>query len=458
MRPETARPPGPSAPALVQTWSWLRWGSWLEALERYQRRYGDVFRVEILGPRYRRDRGRWPLTRRTWVVYSAPDHIREIFALTGDVLRAGEALEPLECFLGPRSLIVLDGAEHRDERREVLAIFSADRLARLEQSVTLAAARAVDRWAPGSGIDVWKLIERTVEEVNLAMALARRPDEAGRLRSLGHRARRAFALRLFVRTVFRARLEPGRETDEGRQALRDLVIRRLDETRALTHATGTSLLDMLLEDTPAPTDADLDTVVERLITLGAGMENAIAAVAWTCLHLLRNPEALERVCAEVRGGAPHVVPGPESYLEAACKESLRLHPPFPFVIRRVAQPVSIGGFELAPDTFVVASLYLMHRRRELFPEPEAFRPERFLGQAGHPDAYLPFGAGARRCLGHPFAVRQVRAVLAEIFRRFDVELEGAASVRVARRTITLVPATGVARVTLRPHAGATATV
>jgi cytochrome P450 len=452
-----SRPPGPAAPALVETWRWLRWGTWLDALEGYRRRYGDVFQVELLGPRYRRDRGRWPLARRQWVVFCAPDHVRDIFALTGDVLRAGEALEPLDCVLGPRSLIVMDGAAHRDERREMQALFAPDPLARLEQSMVRAAARAVDGWTPGSGLDLWTLVERTVEEMNLTMALARRPDEARALRSIGHRARRAFALRLIVRIVLRERYEARHRPDEGRRTLRELVTRRLDEIRSGTGVANTSLLDVLLGDDPAPSDASLDTVVERLITLGAGMENAIAAVAWTCLHLLRNPEALERVRDEVRAlGAE--APGPDSYLEAACKEALRLHPPCPFVVRRVAQPVTLGGFELAPGTFVVASLYLLHRRAEAFPEPDAFRPERFLGRSGLPDGYLPFGTGARRCLGHVFAVRQIRIMVAEIFRRFDLELEGVASLRAARRTITLAPAVGAARVTLRPCAGVPATV
>ena len=449
------RPPGPSVPAVIQTWRAVRWGSWLGALERYQRRYGDVFQVKALGPRDRRDHSRWPLDRRTWVVYSAPQHIREIFALTGDALRAGEALEPLGCFLGPRSLIVLDGTEHDNERRDMLGLFSADRLGRLEHTMARVAARAVGRWASGSGVDLWKLIESTVEEMNLALALGRRPDEAERLRGIGHRVRRGFALRLLIGILLHARMDSGDPTDEGRRALRELVTRRLVETRGRPHTVETSLLDILLEDTPAPTDADLDVVVERLITLGAGMENAIAAVAWTCLHLLRNPRTRDRVINEVRGH-PSAVPGPDSYLEAACKESLRLHPPFPFVFRRVTRPLSLGGFALAPDMVVVAGLYLLHRRGELFSEPETFRPERFLVPLTQPDAYLPFGVGARRCLGQAFAGRQMRIMIAEIFRRFDLELEGAGPVRTARQTITLVPARGVASVTIRARAGAPA--
>jgi cytochrome P450 len=449
MRPESARPPGPSAPALVQTWRWLRWGSSLGLLERYQRQYGDVFRVEVLGPSYRCDGRRWPLSRRTCVVYSAPETIREIFALTGDVLHAGEALAPLEGVLGRRALTLLDGAEHRDERRDMLALLSTDRLDRLEHRMVLAAARAVDRWTPGSGLDLWNLIERTVDELNHATALARHPDEVTWLRRMVHRARRGFLLRLFMQTVRGGRAEAGGRTDPSWRAVRDLVARQLHEGRARTPRAETLLLDVLLEGNPAPSEADLDVVVQRLMTLGAGMENTIAAVAWTCLHLLRNPEALERVRSEVRGDRSHV-PRPDSYLEAACKESLRLHPPFPFVIRRVAQPVSIGGFELAPGTLVVASLYLLHRRPELFPEPQAFRPERFMGERVRADAYLPFGTGPRRCLGHAFAVRQIRIMLAEIFRRFDLELESVAPIRAARRTITMVPASGAARVTVRP--------
>jgi cytochrome P450 len=109
------------------------------------------------------------------------------------------------------------------------------------------------------------------------------------------------------------------------------------------------------------------------------------------------------------------------------------------VVRRVAAPVTIGGVALAPGGFVMASMYLLHRRGDLFPEPDAFLPERFLGRQPKPGTYLPFGAGLRRCLGSALATRQMRTVLAEVLREFDVKSERPATLREARRNVTVVP-------------------
>jgi cytochrome P450 len=423
----------------------------LEILERHGRRYGDTFRLEIFAPRHGRERGRWPLARRTVVIYSAPDDVHEIFAQSGDSLRAGAALEPLQDFVGPRSLIVLDGAEHRNERREMRAPFGPERLAELDAAMPTAAARAVAGWMPGRGIDLWDLVDATVETMNLVLAVGARPDETARLSTLMRRARRGFASRLLLRSLVGpplARWSAAERMAGIRRALRDVIARRLGETGARRDRATAALLDGLLERTPAPTEAEIEATVDRVITLLAGMENASAAAAWTCLHLLRTPSALERVRREVRAGAGSAVPGADSFLEAACKESLRLHPPFPVVIRHVTRPLAIGGYSLAPGTLVAASMYLMHRRPELFPEPEVFRPERFLEEPGGGGS-LPFGAGARRCLGHAFASRQLRVVIAEMLRRFDIEVEGTAALAAARRTATVVPAGGV-KVTVRP--------
>ena len=186
------------------------------------------------------------------------------------------------------------------------------------------------------------------------------------------------------------------------------------------------------------TAAGVELLVDRLLTLVGGMDNASAAVGWTCQHLVRTPAALSRATNEVRatGGG---IPGPDSYLEAVCKESLRLHPPFPVVVRRVARPVTIGGVTLAHGSFVMASMYLMHRRPDLFPEPDTFQPERFLDRQPGPGTYLPFGSGLRRCLGSALATRQMRTVLAEVLREFDVQSDRPATLREARRNVTVIP-------------------
>jgi cytochrome P450 len=291
-----------------------------------------------------------------------------------------------------------------------------------------------------------------VETLNLVLAVGARPDETRPLVDLMRRARRGFVPRLLLRSFLGPPLtswSAGERMAGIRRAGRDLIARRLAENHGTRGAeAGTSLLDVLLGRNPAPTEPEIEAMLDRMITVLAGMENSTAAAAWTCLHLLGTPTALERVQREVRACAEGAVPGPDSFLEAACKESLRLHPPFPFVVRRVARPLTIGGYALAPDTLVIACMYLLHRRAELFPDPEVFRPERFMDEPAG-GSYLPFGAGVRRCLGHAFATRQLRVVIAEMLRRFDITADGTPGLAATRRTATIVPAGGTT-VTVRP--------
>jgi cytochrome P450 len=425
----------------MQTWSWLR-RSPLALLEAHQRRYGDTFRLEIVGPRYRRDRTRWPLARRTVVVYTAPRDVHEVFQRSGDALRAGEAQEFLEWFLGPRSLMVLDHGEHGDERRDMLALFAPHHLPGFERSMQRSAARAIGRWAPGRGIDLRRLIDHAFEEVNFTIALGVRPEDIAPLIRLTRRARTIFAAPLLFLPVLRADLgarSPGGCVAAVRAGLRDVIRRRVREVPAGAGISERSLLDTLLARAGGIA-ADVETVLDRLITILGGMDNASAAAGWACVHLLRNPSALQRAGQEIRECPDDVVPGPDSFLEAVCKESLRLHPPFPAIVRRVARPVSIGGLSLVPDTFVMASMYLLHRRAELFPEPEAFRPERFTDGGRSSADYVPFGAGLRHCVGHAFAARQMRAVLTELLRRFDVVPDVTPALEATRRNVTVFPA------------------
>ncbi len=450
--PNARRPPGSTLPPIAQTWAWIR-RSPLELFETHRRRYGDVFRVEILGPRYRRDRGRWPLARRTVIVYSAPRDVHEIFARSGDALRAGEAQEFLEWFLGPRSLMVLDGAEHRDERRDLLSLFGTEQLARFEATMQRAAGRAVGRWTPGPRVDLRRLVDHVLDDVNFAVALGGDPDELVDVSELWRRARLSFTAPLLLLRLFRADLgtrSPGGCLAAVRVALRRVVERRMRAPR--TPGAG-CLLDALLLRPGTAADPDVELILDRLITILGGMDNASAAAAWAWIHLLRNPSALGRATDEVRECPGDAVPGSDSFLEAVGKETLRLHSPFPAVVRRVVEPMSIGGHDLVPDTFVAASMYLMHRRPDLFPEPEVFRPERFMDGVGPMTDYVPFGAGVRRCIGSALATRQMRVVLAEIVRRFDIERENIPDLRATQRNVTVFPAS-TARVTLRLRATA----
>ena len=194
---------------------------------------------------------------------------------------------------------------------------------------------------------------------------------------------------------------------------------------AARHEDGTPMSERELRD-------------ELMTLLVAGHETTATALSWAMERLTRLPGGWEALRA-----------GGEDHAEAAAKETLRLRPVLPVVLRNVQRPVRIGGIDLPAGTVVAPSIYLVHRRPELYPDPAAFRPERFLGE--HPEGgtytWIPFGGGVRRCLGAAFAMMELRVVLAELAALVDAAPARRDPEQTARRAITLIPADG-ARVVL----------
>ena len=140
---------------------------------------------------------------------------------------------------------------------------------------------------------------------------------------------------------------------------------------------------------------------DQVVTiLAAGHETTAGSLAWALERLARHPDVLDRIRHK-----------DEEYLDATVKEVLRVRPVLTIAARRVKQPFEVGGHVLPPGVHVAPCIYLAHRRREAWPEPTAFRPERFLERQPAPYTYLPFGGGVRRCAGAPFAEMEVREVL-----------------------------------------------
>jgi cytochrome P450 len=213
------------------------------------------------------------------------------------------------------------------------------------------------------------------------------------------------------------------------------------------HAAG-DMLDQLLRarrpDGSALTDREIQVHLADMVV--AGHETTTVAIAWTCYELCRHPDAMARVVDELDGHPPPCDAAslaPLRYLEAACCESLRLHPPLVFLTRKVARPLHVAGHDVPPGVGVSLVLPLIHGDPATYPDPRQFRPERFLERSYGPDQFLPFGGGAKRCLGASFAVQEMMIVLAGLLSRFEIRLRRNRSVRPRARTITIAPAGGV---------------
>jgi cytochrome P450 len=207
------------------------------------------------------------------------------------------------------------------------------------------------------------------------------------------------------------------------------------------------ILSMLVtarfEDGEPMDDAE---VRDQLITLLlAGHETTATGLAWAFDLLLRHPHVLEQLVAAVDEGD-------DAYVRAVVSEALRLRPVVPLAGRRLSEELRVDGHVLPPGTDVTPAIWLAHTRADRYPEPYAFRPERFLGDAPSTYAWLPFGGGVRRCIGAAFAEMEMRVTLGEILRRRTLRPASGAAERVARRNVTFSPARGT-RVLAAPRAG-----
>lgn len=398
-------------------------------MEQCRDRYGDVFTGRIFGDQ--------PL-----VFVSDPDLVRLV--LTGDpeVLRAGEGNAILGPVVGSRSLLLLDGAEHLEKRRMMLPAFQGDRMSAYVQLMTDVTAREVGSWPVGR-IAAWPRMQAiTLEIIVEAVFGMTDPVSAARMRAaltemLDWLGRPSRLLRLAVATRGVRERGEARGLGRFRQAtagVHRLLQEELDRRRRGEIAPSDDVLSLLLAardpDGHGLTDDELRA---QLITLlVAGHETTATTLAWTLERLVRHPEALARAVAEADAGE-------HAWIDAVLRETLRLRPVLPIVVRHTTEPVDVGPHRIPAGVDIAPCIHLLHRRPELYPEPHAFRPERFLGVTPGTYTWLPFGGGVRRCLGASFALVEARVVLAELLRTVTVQAPSPRAERVSRRAITLTP-------------------
>ncbi|HKG04431.1 MAG TPA: cytochrome P450, partial [Conexibacter sp.] len=371
-----------------------------------------------------------------WVMLAHPDAIREVF--TGDpaLLHAGKANVVLRPFLGRASVLLLDGAEHLRQRKLMLPPFHGARMAGYREMVAEIARQQIATWPRGEPLSLAPRMQAITLDVVLRVIFGVR--EGARLDALRARLRTMMD-RIVGGPSLLAMVAAGPERIERygiyKPALKPVDALLYEQIRERRAARGDDVLSLLLDarhdDGSAMTDAELrDELVTLLV---AGHETTATALAWTAERLVRAPggwAALQR-----RG---------EEYAEAAGKEALRLRPVLPVVVRHLRAPMAIAGLDLPAGTVVAPSIYLVHRRPEIYPDPARFDPERFLGDKPQGGTYtwIPFGGGVRRCLGAAFALMELRVVLAELGRTLDAAAVDAAPEPTRRRAITLVPARG----------------
>src|SRR5215471_7004332 len=397
-------PPGPSAPPVVQTLRWMNRP--IAFMETCSRRYGDAFTVMFLG------------FQTPMVMLSDPEAIRALYT--------DRAHEPppsrqitLAPVVGPGSVLVLNGEPHLARRKLMLPPFHGARMRAYESAVAEITEREIATWPRDRSFPIHPRMQAITLELILRVVFGVTDSErrealrkllpvlTGDSASIGRQMQSLTASRV------------GRR-DDGMGGLRmllaeidELLFAEIAERRA--DPDGEQREDILallasarFEDGTAMPDRELR---DQLITLLlAGHETTATALAWAFDLLLRHPAALARLVEEVDDGTS------DEYLRAVVSEALRLRPVVPLAGRRLGKDLDAGGLHLEAGTDVTPAIWLTHRRPDVYPEPYAFKPERFLDNAPSTYAWIPFGGGVRRCLGAAFAEMEMRVVLTTILR------------------------------------------
>jgi len=440
----TPLPPGPRTPRLWQT---LRFALWPYATAGMgPRRWGDRFTVSSIG-----DRGKM-------VVFTDPEGIKDIFTADGDDLRSGEAVAPiLGPILGAHSILVLDGERHHRERRLMSPPFHGERMHVYGRLMREIADRVIDAWPVGRPFPIHRemqsitldVILRAVFGVDEGAAFTRVREQVERFVAQANGPSAPFiALKPFQ--IDLGRWTPWGRFVRNRAAIRAVLLDEIARRRAEGTAGRSDILSLLVDarDEQGAPMSDAELLDEMFTLLMAGQETTATSLAWVFYHLLRHPDALARLRAElgrVVGSGPveaQHLPQLE-YLDAVTKESARLTPVATNVMRRLHAPARIGGLDLPAGVSVSASIYATHHRPDLWPDPERFLPERFLGTRPSPNTFFPFGGGVRRCLGAAFATYQLKIVLAEVLSRVDLRIAPGYRMRPVLRAITVAPSRGV---------------
>ena len=388
-----------------------------------------------------------------WLCLTHPDDVKRIFTADTDVMRFGAALakgSPHVLVLGPTGMTNLDGAAHARKRRMQNPPFHAGVLANYEATVQRTTENALSGWPYGRPAPSLPLMRSIALDVIIATVFGLTdPARAQRLRdatvALLHEGE---SRRFLVQTMIACSRPGGWDRPFPRMraaiaAVDAVVLDELAERRAASDQERTDVLAMLMnarDDHGLPlSDAELCDDMRTLL-LGAH-DTTASTLSWVLERISRHPDVL----AAIQRAA---LDGDDDYIDAVIKETMRLRPVFPLTARLAAEDFELPGLTIPTGTMVIPFITLLNRRPDLYDEPLAFRPERFLNANPGTYSWIPFGGGRRRCLGAGFAQMEARTVLRTLLRAATVVPTTRRAERVVRSTVTIVPSRG-GRVTLR---------
>ena len=429
-------PPAVGTPRLLQV---LRFNQrQIQFVFRAQRELGEVWTMRA----YRDDD----------VVTSHPDHVRSLFTAKPDEAPSLTGESPLRPIVGPNSVLTAIGPRHMRQRKLLLPPFHGEAIERYAQMIADAAEREIEGWPLGEPVALAPRMQAITLDVIMAgiFGIEGQPSRGTPEHGLRTAVRTLVGLSTTKLAQIGEILNIASDEAVGPTKLALAVIDRPTYQVIAARRNATDLgdrrdiLSLLLQATTedGETLSDQEVRDELLTLVLAGHETTANSLAWAWERLVRHPEAYERLRAAVRSGD-----GAEE-VERVIQEAMRSRPVIPMIGRRVKVPWRLGGYAVAADTPVLMSILLLHHREDLYPDPFAFRPERWEGRKPGTYDWIPFGGGIRRCLGAALAMAEQRVVIEAMARRVDLVAADPAPERALHRNVTMIPARG-ARVVVR---------
>jgi cytochrome P450 len=383
-----------------------------------------------------------------FVVTCHPDHVESLFKAKPQDAPSLTGESPLRPILGPNSVLTTIGEQHMRQRKLLLPAFHGDAVQRYIEAITRIAEREIDRWPIGEPFALAPRMQALTLDVIMSgvFGIEGRPAPG----TVEHRIRQTIRRLLLASTNLLFELvelqQVGRSEPRGimkwmlkamdRQLYPAIRERRAAGVKPGAHDVMSLLLEARDEDGNELTDEELRDQVVSLVL--AGHETTANSLAWTFERLLRFPAAYDRLRQLARSGGEEG----EAYVEATIHEGMRVRPVIPMVVRMVKRPWQLGEYVVPAETPVAVSIVALHHRADVYPDPHAFRPERFVEHKPGTYTWIPFGGGIRRCLGASLAMAEQRIVLGEIAKRVDLRAPRPAPERARQRNVTMIPARG----------------
>lgn len=427
---------------LRQTINWITRP--YDFLDDCAKSYGDIFTVKLVGFS--------PL-----VFLSNPQAIKEIFTTDAKQFDAGRSNEILRYLLGSNSVILLDGDRHQRERKLLMPPFHGEKVKSYGDIICQITREVADRWQPQQPFLASKAMQDISLEVILQAVFGLREGEryqqikpllSSLLDMTGSPLRSSFFFFTWLQQDLGS-WSPWGKVVRQRQEIYDLLQAEIEHRRNQSATTGNDVLSLMLlardEDGQPMTDPELKD--ELMSMLVAGHETSASVLAWALYWIHKLPEVKAKLLGELNSLENNTDPMAIAnlpYLTAVANESLRIYPIVPIVFPRIAkQEVTINGHYFPPETTLVPSIYSLHHREDLYPEPKKFKPERFLERQFSASEFIPFGGGNRRCLGYALALLEIKLVLATVLANYSLKLANDQPVKPRRRGLTIATSNGV---------------